>query len=202
MKKIAIAAPALLLIGSLQFAHAQAFEQGNVDVSAGYGFPNLVGAIFNAYENQQSYTAKSVGPVFAKLEYAASDKIGIGIDFAYASTKVTYLYEDINGSGNYVNYTNEWDLNGFSILARVNWHFGDSDAFDPYFGMGVGYRHNTYTFTSNDPFYGGDETLGSFNPFGFDMTVGARYFFTDNIGAYAELGIAKAPVQIGLTAKF
>lgn len=38
--------------------------------------------------------------------------------------------------------------------------------------------------------------------FGMDLTFGTRVMFSDNIGAYAEVGIAKAVLQLGLTAKF
>ena len=33
---------------------------------------------------------------------------------------------------------------------------------------------------------------------GFETTIGARYYFTDNIGLYAETGLAKAVIQAGL----
>jgi hypothetical protein len=35
-----------------------------------------------------------------------------------------------------------------------------------------------------------------------ELTIGARYFFTENIGLYAELGAAKTVVQGGLAVKF
>jgi len=39
-------------------------------------------------------------------------------------------------------------------------------------------------------------------PFGFEFTLGARYFFSNNIGVYAEVGAAKSVMQGGLVAKF
>lgn len=36
----------------------------------------------------------------------------------------------------------------------------------------------------------------------YGLHVGGRYYFTDQIGAYAELGYGIALLNIGLTAKF
>ena len=76
--------------------------------------------------------------------------------------------------------------------------------FDPYLGLGVGYRNSSYKYSSTDPNWDESTFTGFKNPFNFggDLTFGTRYFFTDNIGAYVELGIAKSILQLGLTAKF
>ncbi|MBC8045336.1 MAG: outer membrane beta-barrel protein [Fimbriimonadaceae bacterium] len=180
-----------MILGSFS-TRAQAFEEGNSTISVGYGFPNLVGAIFNAYETYEQYDAKSLGPIFGKYEYAVSDNIGVGLNIGYSQTTVTYVLGT---------YNEEFKYSSLGILARINWHFGDSDNFDPYAGFGLGYRTGNYTFTSDDP-NAQEVTLDTPIPFGMEITVGSRYFFTDNFGAYAELGFAKAPFQIGLVGKF
>jgi hypothetical protein len=40
------------------------------------------------------------------------------------------------------------------------------------------------------------------NPIAFELTYGGRYYFTDNIGVYGEIGIARSYLQLGLCAKF
>ncbi|MFI5172022.1 MAG: outer membrane beta-barrel protein [Chitinophagales bacterium] len=201
MKKITILVCAITMAAfSSQQVKAQAFEEGNMVFSIGYGFPNLVGAIFNAYETFDGYNSSSLGPIFIKGEYAVNDHIGVGLAIGYSSTTVEWNYDDFDAQGDPVVYTSSWKYSSLGILARVNWHFGDSDVFDPYFGVGMGYRTGNYTFDSTDPDALEDQ-LSTLVPFGFETTVGARYFFTDNIGAYAELGFAKAPFQIGLAIK-
>jgi len=68
-------------------------------------------------------------------------------------------------------------------------------------GMGIGYRSSTWSYTTNNP---NEMSIPSFKtlPFGWEATIGARYFFTPNIGIYAEIGLAKAIFQLGLTGRF
>ena len=84
---------------------------------------------------------------------------------------------------------------------RFNWHFCDHDIIDPYFGLAAGYRSNNWEFTSTDPDFVSTET-GNLIPFGIEATFGTRFLFTDNLGAYVELGLARAFFQVGLTGKF
>lgn len=192
MKKTAIILTlTLLLCSQSKTVSAQAFEEGGKIISVGYGFPNWLGSIFNAYEAYGDYNATSLGPIYAKFEYGANDHIGFGLNLGYSSTNVDYV--DV--------YNYSIHYSSLSILARVNWHFGDSDKLDPYYGFGIGYRSSNWKYENNDPYF--DDTYYDWNifPLGFETTVGARYFFTDNIAAYAELGFAKSIFQIGLSMK-
>lgn len=89
-------------------------------------------------------------------------------------------------------------------MARANYHFGKSAKFDPYMGFGLGiYSFKPYTTTTlngvaeKTPF----PLLRS--PFAYTLDAGARYFFTDKIGAYAEVGfVTGSYAQLGVVAKF
>ena len=70
-----------------------------------------------------------------------------------------------------------------------------------YWGMGMGYRSGSWKVTSTATNYE-SPSLPDFIPFGFETTFGFRYLFTANIGAYAEAGLAKSFLQLGLTGKF
>ena len=113
-----------------QYSNAQAFEEGNNNVSIGYGFVTFAGAVFNSYEDQNNYDFSITGPIF------------------------------------------------------------------------VGYRSGTWKFESTDPNGTNDLNISNSFPLGFETTIGARYYFTDNIGLYAETGLAKAVIQAGLSFKF
>jgi hypothetical protein len=39
-------------------------------------------------------------------------------------------------------------------------------------------------------------------PVGIEATFGTRFLFTDNVGAYVEIGLARAFFQFGVTGKF
>ncbi|HEY1045690.1 MAG TPA: outer membrane beta-barrel protein [Bacteroidia bacterium] len=183
-------------------ANAQAFEQGRSVISAGYGLGNFTQAVFKAFETEayEDFKYKGIGPFFLKYEYAISDKVGIGLNYAYIGAKVSYEEPSRQVSPG-VNYKQEIKFSSMSFLPRLNFHFGTSEKVDPYFGFGIGYRTASYAYSDNDPNYDNDEKINSLNPFGMDLTIGARFFFTESIGAYLEAGMAKGIIQFGLSAK-
>lgn len=194
---------ASLLIASASPLKAQAFEKGKSNIQVGYGIGTVVGAIFSTWEDDPFFTnisSSAFGPIYAKYEYAASDKIGIGVNFAYASNSLSYTEEDWDGLGNDVNAS--IDRTTMSINARMNIHFGNSDRFDPYWGFGFGYRTASWSFDYDDDNYNGNETFSNPLPLGFETTLGARFYLTDNIGLYGEFGAAKSVLQFGLAASF
>ena len=197
-----IVAAFVLMTASVTNLRAQSFEQGNILVSAGYGFANFSKALFKAGEGAPGYEFKSFGPVFVKGEYAASDNVGIGINFAYLGMNAKLNYEGIDSMGNTATYQAEIGHNGYSILGRVNFHFANGDMIDPYFGLGVGYRGGNWSFSDTDPDgdYSGIAAAGVF-PFGFETTLGLRFYVIDMLGIYSEVGLAKGLVQVGLTYK-
>jgi len=189
MKKITLYCSLFVALFAAATANAQSFEQGKVIISAGYGFGNLTKALLSTYQSQANYKATSLGPLFGKFEYAVSDKVGIGLNVAHFGISASYTE---NGQNEKFTWRNT------SVLARLNLHFSKSDKFDAYWGAGLGYRFGSWKWESA----GSKSTTPSIIPFGFETTVGARYYFIPNLGIYAELGIAKAPIQAGLSAAF
>jgi opacity protein-like surface antigen len=184
-------------------AFAGDFDEGEKHLSLGYGLATWTGAILDAYEGYGDYSHSATGPIHIKFEYGVSEKMGVGLNLAYVVHKMKYNYDDFDTNGNPVVYTETTDYTTWSALMRLNWHFGDIDHFDPYWGIGVGYRSGKWKVTSNDPT---GETSGTEVdepiPFGFESTIGARYHFTDNFGAYMEVGLAKSVLQVGATMRF
>src|SRR5438552_2756360 len=121
MKKITLLIIAISFAGIAEKTAAQTFDNGDIVFSAGYGWPNLIGAVFNLYESESGYHASSVGPVYIKGEYCIADHLGLGINFAWSTSKVTYIFEDYDANYNLVNYNAEIKRSTFSILARLNY---------------------------------------------------------------------------------
>jgi opacity protein-like surface antigen len=189
----------ICLLLSINSVKSQSFEEGQNALSFGYGVGTFFGGIFSTYADQTDYKYTNTGPLYVKYESAVTDRLGLGINLAYAQYKLSYTYENF-GSGNTYLETDTYTT--YSILARLNFHFGDVDHFDPYWGFGVGFRDGKFKYESTDPDGTNDLDI-SFNfPFGFETTIGSRYLFTDNFGIYLETGIAKSVLQFGLTAKF
>jgi opacity protein-like surface antigen len=180
-------------------SHAQAFEEGVNTASVGYGFVTLLGSVNNTFDSYSDVNYSSTGPLYAKFEHAISDKVGLGLNFAYAGNQWAYQFNDgYDGT----NYTETSKRTTFSVLARMNFHFGSSDKFDPYAGFGLGYRSANWTIDTDDPNGGSGVDFKTLVPLGMEITVGARYYFMEHLGAYVEVGAAKSVVQVGLVGKF
>ena len=199
MKKLLIIALTIISLNGM----SQSFSMGNINISAGYGIGNFTQSYFKSYQNYDNYTFKSMGPLFFKFEHALSDKIGIGVNIAYASAQVSYVDKSrIVDPQKQEFYKETINWSTYSVLARFNFHFANGDKLDPYLGSGVGYRGATWKYEDNDPNYDNSAQAKNLFPLGFELTIGTRYYFTPGIGAYCEVGIAKAIVQFGLTANF
>lgn len=198
---------AVLAVASISTANAQVVEEGTILIDAYYGFPNLyTTTIKQAYASSggaSNVKVGGIGPVGGKIEYLIADKVGLGLDVNYTNTYVAYDEMSTDtASGITNNYNYEVSRSVLRIFPRFNFHFGNSDKFDGYAGVGAGYRVATWSFESNDPDFG-DQSVEGFLPVSFRAFVGGRYFFTDNIGLNFEIGAGGgALLQGGLSAKF
>jgi hypothetical protein len=200
----------LLLISALSLfftekTSAQAFSQNSSYANIGYGIGNLTQSLFKVGEqNDYQYKYNGIGPLFFKYEYAIDDKMGVGVNIAYAKAQATYQYNNTyitNSNTTLLKETLDWT--SYSVLLRFNLHFGDNEKVDPYWGIAAGYRDAIWSGSNNDPQNNYDTgVLTTPINIGFETTFGCRFLFTDNIGAYIEVGLAKAVLQFGLTAKF
>lgn len=189
-----------ITIGFLAFTtnlQAQSFQKGDHLVKGGIGFPTIIGSIFSTYESNAGYKATSIMPLYVKYEHALTDKIGLGLNIAYSKNKASYT-ETVSGN----NYETSVSRTSISALARLNFHFANNSKFDPYFGPAIGYRSANWKFETTDPNGTNSGSFPNLIPFGMEFTIGANYYITDNIGLYAEAGLAKSPIQFGFAAKF
>lgn len=190
----------LVFFSSAGRAQTRVFDEGKVFISGSYGFGNLGIAVFR--DLGSVLETKSFGPVHGRFEYAVSPKIGIGVNFAYAHADLLTQEEtEIRLSdGNKVPLQWNVNWNTWSILARLNYHFGENDIFDPYLGFGLGFKDWTTESVSNDPDRDIQEGSALIN-IGFESTFGLRVMPHERIGIFTELGLAKSLFQIGITAR-
>jgi hypothetical protein len=198
-----IAATAVLALSSNTQAEAQVIKSfykssykarnnGTFDkktglLSFGYGFPNLSGTNYNFWNNGVS----GIGPIYGKYEHGIMDEVGIGGYMALATSSYKYgnNYKDkiISIGGGVLGY---YHFNKFIPLKKL----------DVYAGAGVGFRNIGYTY--DDGYNGTKLDHSRFTLFPL-IKVGARYFFTNSFGVYAESGYDKmSSVNLGITFKF
>lgn len=202
MKKVLIVS-AIFLFAGANSAFAQddeggAYSQGSSTISLGYGFGNIWKKLFKLSSTFSggAYKTSATGPFSLTYEYGVAEKISVGLALGYSQVKGVYTDPDDAD----FNYTEK--LTNMSAIARANYHFGSSDKFDPYIGLGLGY----YNFKYETKYSDGTETGNVFaipGSFGFNGQLGAKYYFSPNIGVFAEVGYVVGGIgQIGVTFKF
>lgn len=126
----------------------------------------------------------------------ASYEVGIH-DFISVGAQLDWV------SWNYGLLGYKWRYNFLTVAARGSYHFGKHfltvDNLDLYAGPSLGYRISSYKDPSgwSGPF---DNTYGSGVFFG--VFAGARYYFKENMGVFAEVGYNASPLKAGITLKF
>ena len=178
IKKVLFAA--LALAGSVSLANAQEiFQTGTKVVNVGVGLGGTL-------------AGTTIPPLSVSFDYGVKDN----------------LINGENGSisaGGYIGYTaSSIDFGvskyrtSYAILgARGAFHYQFMPKLDTYAGIMLGYRVASS--------WSGSEVAGtaqSASQFDYSTYAGARYFFTENIGAFAEAGYGVAYLNLGVTCKF
>jgi opacity protein-like surface antigen len=186
-----------------------AFEQGNLVISVGYGIGNFSSAVFNFVTDVagiENFKSRTSGPFFFKGEYAVAEAIGVGLVVANISNISSDFTFKVNNptTGQEETYTASLRRNNTSVMVRGNYHFVRTENWDVYAGLGLGGRFGGFKVTTNalDQFNQKIPDIPFINPFGFEVTVGVRYFPIPNLGIYSEFGGAKGLLQFGLCGKF
>lgn len=175
--------------------------QGTVVVNAGYGFGNIWKTLFKVSSGFTGSKVTATGPIALGFEYGVAEKIGVGVQLGYGQVKSTST--DVGGNSNGGDLTSTESLTSIQALVRGNYHFGSSEKFDPYIGLGLGYGNFKYKYSDNDPNYPDAGTFAVPSAFGFSGALGARYYVASNIGIYAEIGYVTGSIaQVGLNVKF
>ena len=173
-KKVFLAV--LAIVGSISIANAQeVFHKGTTAINAGIGLGSY-------------YNSLSIPPLSVSLDYGVADNlingnngsISVGGFAGYAASsfsgwiadKVTVSYAVLGGRGAF--------------------HYQFAPKLDTYAGLMLGYNYVNWKTGYDASFY-------SYDSFGYNVFIGARYFFTDKIGAFAELGYGISYTTLGAT---
>lgn len=114
-------------------------------------------------------------------------------------------YKSINYNSNYIYYNYDYNYTYLVFGVRGTWHYNEwhgNSKLDTYGGIMLAYRSVSYKDKTDYGPYGDPHTYSySGSGIGFSGFLGARYYFTDKIGAYGELGYGLSAFQIGLAVK-
>jgi hypothetical protein len=127
-------------------------------------------------------------PIGASFEHGFTKEISAGGFVDYLSYNAGYL-----------TYKYNWHVIYFG--ARGSYHFNellslDNDKIDIYGGAGVGYA----IYGTSDNLVAGYS--GYSNRLFLNLHAGGRYYFSNNLGGFAELGYGVSTLKVGLALKF
>lgn len=186
MKKLFTLMLAALFAIPVIKAQESTFNMDDKVVSLGIGIGRTFGTGL--------YTTGRVPPVSISYEQAVVEDvlekgvIGVGGYLAYSS----YRYE-------YALFGSEWGWNYTNIIAAAQgaFHYPLVDKLDTYAGVLLGYRIST-----SSEF--GDVPSGSSSASGgivFSGYLGGRYYFTDNLAGFVQVGYGIAYLTLGISFK-
>jgi len=159
-------------------ANAQVYRQGDGILSVGIGFGLASGTIGGLGDLGGGF-----GPISLGYEAIVSDSrsgsFGVG---ALVGARL--------GTG-------VLSANRFTIMGRAAYHFNVSREFDLYAGLGLGVHIQTWKLELL-----GMSTSESTTSFAYGLFFGGRYYISDAMALYAELGYGVTFVNIGLAFKF
>ena len=189
MKRIAL----VLFIATLftTTTRAQFFEKGTNVVSAGIG----LGGHFGSYTYGSQTPGLSVQYERGIWDVGGPGVISLG---GYAGIK-SYKY---SGSSGGYHFDEKWNYTVIGARSAYHYNALNNDKFDVYGGLMLSYNILSYKYSDNSgsSVFKGSGSYGS--NLGFSAFVGGRYLFTDNIGAFAELGYGVSYLTLGVAFKF
>lgn len=202
-----------MLVLSMGNSFGQGVSQGNVIIDAYYGFPNFGKSFLQAVEDANSgatnFKAGGIGPAGLRVEYMIADRIGLGVDVIYNSNSSSFTSIDSTYNGN----TDTWSTESNSLeykmqrvraQLRFNYHFNITNPnVDSYIGIGAGTNNRFRTTLENGIDITENDGISNFTllPFSMRMAAGLRYYFSDNIGINAEIGIGGPVISGGLSVR-
>jgi hypothetical protein len=182
MKKLFAIVAMAAIIGLSANAQENLFFKGDQVINIGLGLGSTV------YTG--TYYKTSIPPVSISFEQGVKEGvlekgvIGVGGYMGYSS----YKWE-------YTNYG--WKYSNFIIGARGTFHYPLLDKIDTYTGILLGYRVVSVSEIGN--------VIGNYNSSGSNVIwswyAGGRYYFSEKLGAMAEIGYGITYLNIGIAYK-
>jgi len=203
----------VVALGSTATAQTQV-QEGSLMIDPYIGVPNWANSIiYNQFdgENAADVTDYKVNggqlSYGGRVEYMVADDFGIGVDVNYEVSGYNYnqsesVYDENTMTYQDVKYNYDYKAKKLRAMFRLNYHFVQNERVDAYTAFAGGYKSVNRSFESTNPNATNDELTGALIPVAFRFAVGARVFFTDNIGAHIELGaFGGALLQFGVSVK-
>ncbi len=172
--------------------------QPSVNISLGYGFPNLDKEQFADFYNLYKGNATNqTGPFNGAIDYQFSRYMSIGVMGTYG--KVSQPYYTFNNNSAVPDMTGHYE--NWSLMLNVVSYFPTrTRAVSPYLRTAIGYQNWTQDYTNAD----GSKTVGIAEPsnLAYQVSLGAKFNLSPRAGIFLEAGYGKYIASGGLALKF
>jgi len=176
-----------ILLSITQVADAQSvFNKGENTIQVGFG----LGASFAS-------GSLNIPPLQVRYERAVTDRLSVGGILGYSSSTYKYDDYDVNyNTGAMISKKSSIDYSYLLVGLRGNYHFETEESkFDPYLGLTLGYNNvSVGESTYNIEVKSSAAILGA--------QFGSNYYFSERLGAWAEVGYGLGYLNLGITFKF
>ncbi len=197
-----------LALGS-NAAFGQINEQGNIIIDPYYGFPNLGKSLAESTaEGVDDVNITGFGPAGLRVEYMVGDRFGIGVDaifngWGFEGSAVDTIGYQPDLTPITESRSAKATMTRYRIQARFNYHFDlGSPNLDVYMGLGAGTNLRVFKYFEDGVEQEDQEISGALIPFSLRVAAGTRYYFTENIGLNAEIGLGGPIISAGLSLRF
>ncbi len=190
----------LLLAISFSFqASSQKLETQQFSADFYVGGPNLLSrGLKIAFEiSDIDVNVTSTPLVGVRVTKMWQDNVSLGLDVNYRTTEIDFREHLLDS----IVYDYKIKVPQIRVSLRAEYHLeSELENLDIYFPALLGYKNSRVSIETNDPHYKLPKGFPEFTPFSVRLGVGMRYFFVENIGFNAEIGVGGgAFFQTGLS---
>jgi len=167
-----------------------------VELSVGYGFPNLDKTSMPEYYETYHNTPSQVGPFAGSLNYRFSHSTSIGLLVTHGTVNAPYYATNTNSATPAFNTR----LDNWAFMLNLVNYLPGNNVVSPYIRLAIGVNSWQQDYTDA---YGNKISMEPTNlpDLAYQVSLGAKFKLTKNSAFFVEAGYGKYIVEGGLTFK-
>lgn len=166
----------------------------SLDVSIGYGFPNLDKYLLADFYDYYSGSGTQTGPIIASVDYHFTPRMAIGIMVNYG--KVSRPYYSYNSG----EQTFTGSLTNTAIMLNFTRYMGMSQKIVPYTRTAIGINTGQAKYLASDGSRAAD--VGDETSLAYQVGLGVQFNASKHGGFFVEAGYGKYILSAGLKMSF
>lgn len=166
----------------------------SLDVSVGYGFPNLDKYLLADFYDYYSGSGTQSGPIIASVDYHFTPRMAIGVMVNYGKVSRPY-YSYYSGEQTFTG-----SLTNTAVLLNFTRYLGMSQKIMPYTRTAIGINTGQSEYLASDGSKAAD--AGDETSLAYQVGLGVKFNAGKHGGFFVEAGYGKYILSAGLSMKF